>query len=218
MSEAARRILRNDASSVAALMRATKTIVGDQFINWEPESLWLTLERSDIDLSEINRAKIMAGVALVLVPSYYWDAIVFEKTAIAMDGRVPNPDALEEASAAQLAWSTIDAAQVRRDNDEPVLDFDHEPTAYAAVIMHRAGMVLAPDELSFAQPTLDRERRHDHLMDDVKKRWSNMDHANLASYKLDETPIDVQLAHLAAVGLHVKERRLAMNAELASLR
>lgn len=159
----------------------------------------------------------MAAVALHLVPSFYWDAIVFEKTAVAFDGCCPHPDILEEASPQQLAWATEEAAWILRRSKEHAWEFQHEPRAYAGVVLARAGFVLAPEPLSFAQIALDRETRDHALRDDVAARWSRVSKDHLQQLSLGEDRVDVQIARLAAVELHVRERRQAAEQELSRL-
>jgi hypothetical protein len=207
-----------DSSSAIGIMLAAKELLGDHH-SWEPESVWLSLKERGIDLSEANRSKLMAAVALVYVPSFYWDGVVFEKTALALDGVVGNPDALEEATSAQLAWAVEEAGWIARINhlDTPV--FQHEPSAYAAVVLHREGMVLAPRQLSFAQELLDEmNRRGDRdLKERVRERWDAMKGEGLAGHTYGEDPEGVQLARLAAVELHVQERDDAAGSEASRL-
>lgn len=213
-ASAAAGLLRDPKTSAIALLEAMRRLLGD-FLAWEPESMWLELERHGIDLPGGNRAKVMAGVTLHLMPSFYWDGIVFEKTAIALDGVEPNPDILEEASPASLAWAVVESRWILRPH--PAWEFGHEPRAYAGVVMARAGFVVAPDELAFAQRALDRERHDDELRDEVAERWSKIDKASLSSLALEENRLDVQIARLAAVELHVRDRRSAAERELAGL-
>jgi hypothetical protein len=207
-------LLRNPDTAAVVLMKAAHALLGD-FLTWEPESIWLELQHQGVDLPEGNRAKIQAAVALHLVPSFYWDGIVFEKTALAFDGMVPNPEILEEASPGKLAWAVIEAAWVIRLAKNATWEFNSEPRAYAGVILSRAGFVLAPEQLAFAQPVLDRERFHKHLHDEVKERWAQVSKDNLTALSLQETPVDVQIARLAAVELHVRERRAHAERDLA---
>jgi len=213
----AKELLRDAATPAIALTKAANALLGEH-LTWEPESLWLELERQDVDLPVGNRAKLMAAIALRLVPSFYWDAIVFEKTAIAFDGIEPNPDALEETSPARMAWAVVEAAWILRDAKNATWEFQHEPRAYAGVVLCRAGFVLAPEQLSFAQAALDRERFHKtDLLDEVKERWARVDKGGLEKLTLEETPLDVQIARLAAVELHVRERRARAEHDLARL-
>ncbi len=208
-------LLHDPGTPAVALMACLPKMLGD-FLAWEPESIWLELERQGVDVPVENRAKIMAAVALRLVPSFYWDGIVFEKTAIAFDGLEPNPDILEEASPARLAWAVVEAAWILQRAKETAYEIGSEPRAYAGVILARAGFVLAPEQLDFAQPALDRERFHKtSLLDEVKERWARVSKGGLEHLVLHETPVDVQIARLAAVELHVRERRARAERDLS---
>jgi hypothetical protein len=215
-SSAAKSLLEDAGVPAVALIRAAHEALGD-FLAWEPESIWLELHRQGLDLPEENRARIMAAMTLRLIPAFYWDAIVFEKTALALDGVTPHADILEEASPARLAWATLEAAWIIRDAHEANWEFQHEPRAYAGVILARAGFVFAPEQLAFAQARLDRELRDTELRDKVEARWRRVSKEHLEQLTLGETPEDVQIARLAAVETHVRERRAAAEAALARL-
>jgi len=220
MNAAAKQALLDEHSAAVVLARAARNALGPAYVEWEPESVWVELDRQGVDVPETNRAKLMVATSLALVPSFYWDGLVFEKAAIAMDDRVPNPDALEDASPAQLAWAVVDAGWVLKDLDERVPEWQHEPRGYAGVSLLRAGFVLAPHELSFAQEMLDRTRHHTHLLDEVSEKWAllqKLSTGDLADLELEETPLDVQIARLVAVELHVRERRAAAEVRLAGL-
>lgn len=196
-------------------MRAAQMALGE-YISWEPESVWLELERQNIDVPVGNRAKIMAGLTLRLMPVFYWDAVAFEKTAIAFDNKLPQPEILEEASPAQLAWAVVEANWIIKDVRDTAWEFGHEPRAYTGVILNRAGFVLAPLQLDFAQPWLDRERQSKDLFEGVQKRWAGVSKDHLNALSLEETAEDVQIARLASVEIHVRTQRAA--AEHAFLR
>lgn len=216
LTPVAKSLLEDTSTAAVALLRATTLAIGE-FLAWEPESIWLELHRQGVDLPEENRAKLMAAQTLRLVPSFYWDALVFEKTALALDGVMPASDILEEASPARLAWAVVEAAWIIREGREASWEFQHEPRAYAAVVLHRAGFVQAPEQLSFAQAWLDRERPDGHLREDVRERWARVGKDHLEQLTLGETAEDVQIARLATVELHVRERRAAAERALARL-
>lgn len=216
MSTAAKDLLHDAHASAIALMVSARTLLGD-FLCWEPESIWIELERQGVDVPEANRAKLMAAIALRLVPSFYWDAVVFEKTALAFDGSPPNPDILEEPSPALLAWAVVEAAWILRASKNATWEFEHEPRAYIGVLLTRAGFVLAPEPLSFAQAALNHARHYTHLLPEVKERWASVSQDHLEALHLQETPVDVQIARLAAVALYVKTRRARAEADLAKV-
>lgn len=213
----ARRLLAQNGASAVSLMVATRHLFGD-FHDWEPETLWVTLAREGVKVPSCNRDKLQAGLALLFVPSFYWDGIVFEKTAVAFDCFEANPDALEEASSAQLAWAAKEAAWILTQHDGVPHDFEHEPRAYAAVVMHREGLVHAPAQLLFAQETLDRMNTNNTLRTRVEERWKSFDKSKLETWKFEETEEDVPLARLAAIELHVRSKETDAARDLALLR
>jgi hypothetical protein len=214
---AAKRLLQTPATAAVALLPACKQLLGE-VLTWEPETLWVELQRRGIDVPNENRVKIQAALTLRFVPSFYWDGIVYEKTALAFDGEIPNPDALEEATAAQLAWAVKEAAWIRAWLDDPTLDFDHEPCAYTAVVLRREGFVVTPDQLQFAQGQLNRMNLGDiDLVKTVQDRWKALDKTRLDVHAFQETQADVQLARLAAVELHIRDRDSRASADLAAL-
>ncbi len=212
---AAKDLLRSPTASAIGLMKAASSLLGD-FMAWEPESIWLELSRQGVDVPVECRDRLQAAIALRLVPSFYWDAVVFEKTAVAFDG-VCHPEILEEASPAMLAWAVTEADWIRSSHGEEGMRFEHEPVAYAAVVLERAGFVHPPSQLSFAQAALERRLPPSDLIADVRRRWASTDKSGLSEMVLHETKADVQIARLAAVELHVRSRRASAEAELARL-
>lgn len=214
----AKDLVRDPDATGVGLMAALPSLLGN-FLTWEPESIWLELDHQGIDVPDANRAKIMAGVALCLMPSFYWDALVFEKTALAFDGHTPNPEILEEATPAMLAWSVVESAEIVRRARNAAWEFQHEPRAYAGVVLARAGYVHAPDQLSFAQTALNRQRGTDALCKEVAEKWAEVDKraSSLEALPLNEDPVGVQLARLAAVAHHVSMRRNRMDRDLKAL-
>jgi len=179
---AARQLLVAPTTAAVVLLSATKALLGD-FDTWEPESLWLELERRGLEVPAPNRVKLQAALTLLWVPSFYWDGVVFEKTALAFDHVVTNPDALEEATAAQLAWAVREAAWILSRQGALPHDFAHEPAAYTAVVLHREGLVEAPESLAFAQLQLDRlNRGGDEMRPRVEASWQAL--VDSVEYKL----------------------------------
>lgn len=211
-------LLTSPTTSAVALVAAAKALLGD-FYGWEPETLWLELQHRGMDVPHANREKLQAALALLTVPAFYWDGVAFEKTAVAFDHGVTNPDRLEEATAGQLAWAVKEAAMILAAHGDAVRTFNHEPGAYAAVCLHREGFVFAPAELSFAQETLDYlAPNKGSLRADVESAWKGLAKDSLSEHRFAEDAVGVQCARLAAVFVRVRDRVAQANAELASLR
>ena len=214
---AARRLLLNPQTTAVTLLPACKQIVGN-FLSWEPESIWRELEHHQIVLPEENRVKLQAALTLHLVPSFYWDGMVFENTVHAFDNETPNPEALEEAPVTAIAWAVKEAAWVRQWLGDQQLTFESEPCAYTAVILHREGFLVPPKQLAFAHDCLKRmTRNHVELVEDVEKAWKALDKTKLDSHAFPETPEGVQLARLAMVELHIQDREKTTKADLDAL-
>lgn len=212
----AQELLGSKSTSAVALCRAAEIILGDH-IEWEPETIWVELSRQGVEVPVEARDRLMAAIALRLVPAFYWDALVLANTAAAFDGRPAHVEIVEEASPAMLAWAMVEAGWIRHKYDLQVLVPEHEAIAYTAIILDRAGFVLAPSQLAFAQDLLDARRPKSGLLEDVRRRWSGVDKEGLYKLSLEETAVDVQIARLATVEGHVRSRRVAAEAELARL-
>jgi len=203
--------ITNEDSFATTLLFAMKQLLGDYCIIWEPESLWLELEDHGIDMPRINRDKFLAASSLVQSPAFYWDGNVFEKTTMAFNNILSDPEILQEASPAELSWAVFEAKKLR----ELDMDFDYEPMGYAAVCMHRAGLQVAPEELAFAQAELERMNlTGKEMIEEIRSKWGALDKADLAVVDLSEDPIDVQVAQLVVVELYMQDRRKRYKKEL----
>jgi hypothetical protein len=213
----ARHLLTAPSTSALALLLCVRETFSTAFA-WEPESLWLTLEQLGVDVPLINRAKIQAGITLIYIPSFYWDAVVFEKTALAFGDDLPHPDVLQEARPSQLAWAVVEARLIAEKLHLEQHEFDSEPRVYAAVVLHRAGLVVAPAELKFAQDKLDRLNVSGaFLRTQVTERLAQLGSLDAVNHTFEETAEGVQLGYLAAIKSYVDARREQLDSELARL-
>lgn len=213
----AREIVQDDDACATPVFRAAQMLLGQQILAWEPESIWLELGTHGLDISELNRDKVMACSTMLQVPAFYWDANMFEDVSLAFNNFPVIPQVLQEASPAQLSWAVYEMEMlmqsVQRDPD-----FDYEPKKYAAVSMHREGLILAPELLVFAQEELDKlTRGNQDIKEDVEVRWKEINKTKLDELALEENPKDVQLGKLAATHMYVAERAVRYGQDLARL-
>jgi len=213
-----RDILLDDDATATAVFEVAKRVLGPAFIAWEPDTLWLEFQDEGIDLELENRDKLMAATTLITTAGFYWDGAVFENTCVAFNDIPSAPDALQEASPGEMSWGVFEADFLRRREYQDGAEFDYEPARYAAVSLHRAGFVVTPETLEFAQDELDKlNRGHKDLKAKVQDRWSKVDKSALTSLELAETPADVQIGLLAAVHLYIEQRSRRLKRELESL-
>lgn len=220
-SEKLRTYLLNDDTCATSILLVLRKMFGNQFMAWEPESLWLELNDQKIDVPTVNRGKILAVTSLLIEPAFYWDATIFEKTTLSFNSEVTIPGSIQEASPAQLSWAVFEAEMLlQAHGSDP--DFDHEPQRYTATSMFRDGLILAPEFLVFAQKELDKlpAERDEELAKRVRDRWMNLPRDNeeaLRNVELDETPEGVQIAKMVAIHLYMKERATRYEKEILDL-
>lgn len=213
-----REILSKEDATATAIYEAAKRLLGPSFIAWEPESIWLEIDDHGVNMDEVNRDKLMAATTLIQTGGFYWDASMFENTALAFNDLPVVPDAIQEATPAQLSWAVLEAKLLLHREMQEAGEFDHEPARYAAVSMYRTGFILAPELLEFAQDELDKlNQGNTELKEQIRKRWASLDKSKLSELDLAETPIDVQIGYLAAVQLYVEKMARQLKAGLASL-
>ena len=214
-------LLRDPNSSATGCFQAMSLLCGPEARAWEPETLWLTLDRQGVDLPVVNRDKVMAAVTLTMVPAFWWDVQAYENTALAFNNVVSNPHVMQEATPAQLAWGVYEAELIfSQQSDlkgEP--EFDREPVVYTATVLHRAGYIKAPDLLSFAQRALDRLTKSGSSVtkDEVTHAWQDIKKQKLADRQWGSSALEVQLIRLASVELHIQERLSRYKADLQKL-
>lgn len=211
----AERFLRNsDGRSATVLLTALRTLCGSGVLAWEPESIWLTLERDyEIDLPVESRDKLQAAVTLIINPSFFWDNLVFQRTTKALNGELYDPSALQECPPAHMNWAVYEARVIRgQDLDIPdaeaPIELDEDVQQYVAVCLHRAGCIYPPhyllqvaDNLRAMMP----EENHPEI-EVVKKRWQHLDKEGLPDRVFQETSLGIQLSHLAACYVYAQER------------
>jgi len=209
----ARAVLKEASNApAAALITAVRAIYKDAVLEWEPESLWLSLERDGFELHNPERDKIQAAITLIKKPSFYWDNLTFQRTVQALNDQPFNMDVIQEAHTAHMAWAVFEASVIRNlDPDEQTVpEFDEDVQQYAAVCMFREGLVLPPENLKFAEDSLDKlqpkEAHSTGLKKEVSRAWGHLNKGKLEHTEFAEDAIGVQLARLASAYLYVKDR------------
>ena len=211
----AKRFLENsDGRAATVLLMALRTLCGPGVLAWEPESIWLTLERDHgIDLPEVARDKVQAAITLIINPSFFWDNLVFQRTTKALNGEIYDPSALQECHPAHMNWAVYEARIIRghdpdTDDAEAYIELDEDVQQYVAVCLHRAGYSCPPHYLHQVADNLQAMiPAENHLeIGAVKKRWQHLDKGGLPDRVFQETPLGIQLSHLAACYVYAQEQ------------
>jgi hypothetical protein len=209
----AKAVLKDAANApAAALITAVRALYKDDVLEWEPEALWLSLEREGIVLHNPERDKIQAAITLIKKPSFYWDNLVFQRTVQSLNDQPFSMDVIQETHTAHMAWAIFEASVIRNmDPDEQTVpEFDEDVQQYAAVCMFREGLVLPPENLKFAEDSLDKLQPQDAhatgLKKEVSQAWGHLNKGKLEHTEFAENSVGVQLARLASSYLYVKDR------------
>lgn len=216
-----RQVLEDDESTATGCFLAVREACGPTCRAWEPESLWLNFEKRNVNIPPLNRDKILAAHTLTMVPAFWWEVNCFQNTVLAFNNILSNPEALQEATPGQLAWGVFEAEMIFGYADFPESpEFDREPALYTGACLHRAGYVLAPDLLAFAQDALDHFNKDKTSLEKskVQDAWKKLQRTNLKDRKWkDDSPLDMQLARLASVNLYIEERAKRYQDDLTRL-
>jgi len=218
----AREMLRDQHTTASGCFRAAEAIFGPSFRVWEPETLWVSLERDGVDVPLVNRDKLLATLTLTMIPAFWWEVNAFENTTMAFNNVVSDARVLQEATPAQLCWSVYEAellySEISEFEETP--EFDREPAGYTAIVLNRAGYIRAPDLLSFAQDQLDvlNQGGADTSKNEIDAAWQQLKKRNLEKQEFGESALDLQLARLTATQLYVTERALQYEDDRKRLR
>jgi len=215
-------MLRDPHTTATGCYRAVSAVCGAGFRAWEPESIWLTLDRKGIDVSVLNRDKILAAMTLTMIPAFWFEVNAFENTTMAFNNVLSDGAILQEATPAQLNWAVYEAEMLYGQSDEVPESpaFDREPVRYTAIVLHRAGFIMAPQLLSFAQKELDVLSRDGSGANkaEVQEAWKRLQRIDLRKKQFTDSAIDVQLARLAAVQVYLADRLVQYESDMGRLR
>lgn len=216
--------LRNssDERCAGALYAAARNAYGLDILSWEPETLWLTMEKDGVDLSLPNRDKLQAVIALIVNPQFFWDHIVFENTVHAFVGNISNPDVIQECHPAEMAWTVYEADAIRSMDPEGKGDaeFDEDVQQYVAVCLKRAGYITTPEELEFAEDNLTdlQPSEAKNLRKEVREAWEKLDKGALRYTEFAENPLGVNLSRLAGTYVYVEDAAKSMGQDFLELK
>jgi hypothetical protein len=214
-------LLDPDNNTAAGLYLAARTLYGIELLSWEPETIWLTMKKDDIDLPEGERNKLQAAITLQVNPSFYWDNIVFQQTVQALSDEPFDPEALQETHPAHMDWAVYEAGVIRGldPDSQEIPDFDDDVQMYVAVCLKRAGYVVTPKSLKFAQAPLDTLFPEDisGFQKEVRDAWNRLDKTKLKDTQFFENRLGVQLSQLASCYVFTQERAEKLGEEVVDL-
>ena len=175
----------------------------EDWVEWEPETLWWALRRDFGPVGEVARNKIMALRLAAVTDAPWLDWDTFENSALAWNDTIPLFGAYQPTAPTQAAFGVQILRMVRQDEE-----FSWEVKAYIAAILEENGFVYAPDEwFAGAQEVIDRKVWLAGFKSEVAQAWEKVKDVDPAEVEWDESnPLDVHLVKLAVVKRYLLER------------
>ena len=212
---AAKRVVENDESSASALYLATRIILSPDFVEYEPDTLWMLL-----DVPLINRDKLHAALAMHNSSDFYIEPRVFGAIAQTLTGDVPQIDQMPHPTIFQMAWAAWEGevlyALTSTDAQVSTPEYTIDVATYVAIGLFDAGYALAPEGLRFAQEALEKLLSPAGLK--LSKETAAAYHEKPdALGPFENSALGVQLSRQAAVSLYLTKRAEVVEAELKAL-
>lgn len=195
-------IFSTEASTPEQLDEVLIDKYGDEWLTWEPETLWQTIRLDfDTQIARINKEKINASKLLHLSDSFFrfWDT--FEKVVCAFNNVLPLFDRVQDFSMGQAAHAMRQAAAIRKEA------YHAEVLSYLATKAKAEGLIWLPPPLDIVQETLDRVNPPEivPLKNEIRERWNAFESKDLKNVELKEDIYGINIARLAAIDEYMRD-------------
>lgn len=168
-------------------------------VDWEPEAMF-----AELGIEDGPRQDYIQAVITVATTDEFWlNPFVYEKCCLALCGQPINSEILQEPKVRHLAKGVKFAREIRERTERTLEYPDDDVETYTAVVLHRAGFMLAPEELAFAQEDLEDLNANSRMVNKVREAWKKGIPSVNTTLDLED-PIDVQVAKLTEVALYVQ--------------
>lgn len=138
-------VTRPDAHPVALTILLTDKY-GPEWIGWESETLWLTMEKGGMTPSNHSRAKVQAVRTLLSGRPFFDRWEVFHFCCQAFNNNLPDFDVARPASVPQLFHAIWVADQLSKDPK-----YSDEVRRWIAACCLTEGVIFLPHPIDFAQ-------------------------------------------------------------------
>ena len=146
----ARNLLSHHNAHPLALRVFLNRRYGQDWVDWDPDALWVQLERDHgINVSELSKTKVQAVRTLETDYRFWTEWEIFYPICKGLNNRIPNFWLIQKPTVPQLYAATDMASAVR---SRP---YSEEVKKYMAACFLDAGVVYAPPPLDFIQEEID---------------------------------------------------------------
>lgn len=212
----AKEVMQDCTAPATAVLIAARHLLGPTFLTYEPETLWL-----ELDPCLSNRDKLMAGIALAMTPSFYWDYRVFGATTHALNDEMVSPEEVPMCGPEQMAWAAFEAELLfaLTDGDSTRPEYDPSVEAYVAMSLFYEGLVTPPVGLGFATTELTAKVVPDALtlQKETETAWAALPKEKLEQKSFEDSALGAQLMKLSISWCYVAAKAKDLRSRLASL-
>lgn len=206
-----KKLLSDPEAATSCVWFEVAKAIGPNLDDFEPDTIRLELKRYGIEPTDFLMAKIMSAQTAHAHPDVICcDHDAFFAFAIAEDGIPSDSNSFHFPTVDQLCWAVLELNRIAPKplTDDEGFDSDEVDPAISCILLNE-GFVLAPNELSFVQDSLDRiSFAPPQLKAEVSEEWSKLsgkDEAGLRAALASEAEDDVrvQLTKLADARIFV---------------
>lgn len=161
-------ILEDSEANPVKIFLTLNNKFGEEWVEWEPETILEMADREGVEVKHTNRDKIMALKVIQNTDAFWEDPRTFEKVVLAFNhrivdwGHVQEPRLHEVVGAIELIERYLKS-----------LDFTEKIQAYVTVVAIRDGYVMLPPALDFAK-FLFSEQLIDKMGDEALQRQERL--------------------------------------------
>ncbi len=126
------------------IMQLCNDMFGEDWMDWEPETITQTFEQEGIDVHAVNLNKMFAIRTVVKTERFEEEAFIFEKVVTAFSNKVVDWTTVQQPKVFDIA-----ATVALIDRFIKTLKFSDEVAAYSAACAITDGYIILPPELSY---------------------------------------------------------------------
>jgi len=175
-----------------------------EYIFWEPETIYQVI---GVDQSQVPlkiREKVEALKAFLRNNLVWTDWHIFENAVILINNQTPNFNVIQRPRVREVAYAVDILNKIKEEK------FSEEVAKYIAAVARDRGLIVLPENLSFAQKYLDilyPDKEIKDMQKKVKLGWEMLKEEDYRKMDFDMSdPIDVQLARLLEIKIYIDKK------------
>lgn len=151
MTKALRKLFKDDAAFATALLAGFGHLYGTEAFEWLPDTILAELQDDlNIEISQVNIDKLMAGIAIVTTDKFQASLPDFIDLCNTLCGTPFNPEVFDPADSYEIAWGVVEAALLWPNQETQM---NPQIPAYIEATLEQEGLIRAPRVLEAIVPS-----------------------------------------------------------------